>query len=80
MDNLTQRQRDAKQAYLDDQQAQMIARFEKADQTEREAIIWQIDSFLPIIKGNEKSFWRRFRRKLKSLNEQATTKSFPLVE
>ena len=36
MNNLTQNQRDAKQMYLDNQQAQMIAQYEKADQTERE--------------------------------------------
>jgi len=51
MNNLTQTQWDAKQAYLDNQQAQGIARYEKADQTERAAIIRQIDSFLPITKA-----------------------------
>lgn len=69
MDNLTQNQRDAKQAYLDNQQAQMIARYEKADKRERAAIIGQIDSFLPVIKNDEKSFWLRFRQKLERLNE-----------
>lgn len=69
MNNLTQDQPDAKQAYLDDQQAQMIAWYEKADQTERAAITRQIDSFLPVIKGDEKSFWLKLRQKLERLNE-----------
>jgi len=69
MNNLTQNQKDAKQAYLDNQQAQMIARYEKADQTERAAIIRHIDSFLPVIKDDEKSFWLKFREKLERLNE-----------
>lgn len=71
MNNLTQNQKDAKQAFLDNQQAQMIARYEKADQNERKAIIRQIDSFLPVTKGDEKSFWLKFRRKLECLNEQS---------
>ena len=49
MNNLTETQRNAKQAFLDNQQAQMIARYEKADNAERSAIIKQIDSFLPVI-------------------------------
>ena len=69
MNNLTQNQRDAKQTYLDNQQSEMIARYEKADQTERAAIIRQIDSFLPVIKDDEKSFWLEFRQKLERLNE-----------
>lgn len=68
MNNLTQNQKDAKQAYLDNQQAQMMARYEKADQNERAAIIRQIDSFLPVIEDDEKSFWLQFRQKLKGLN------------
>jgi len=69
MNNLTQNQRDAKSAYLNDQQAQMLAHYEKADQKERTAIIRQIDSFLPVISGDEKSFWLKFRQKLERLNE-----------
>ena len=70
MNNLTQNQQSAKQAYLDNQQAQMIARYEKADKNERSAIIRQIDSFLPMTKGDEKSFWLRFRQKLERLNKK----------
>ncbi|MBS1796780.1 MAG: hypothetical protein JSS81_23320 [Acidobacteria bacterium] len=68
MNNLTQNQRDAKQAILNDQQAQLIARYEKADKTERSAIIRQIDAFLPVTKGDEKTYWLKFRRKLEMLN------------
>ena len=57
---------------LDNQQAQMKARYEKAEQAERAAIIRQIDSFLPVIKDDEKSFWLKFRQKLEWLNEQLT--------
>jgi hypothetical protein len=39
----------------------MIARYEKADKVERAAIIRHIDSFLPVIKDDEKSFWLKFR-------------------
>ncbi len=69
MNNLTQNQSGAKQAYLDNQQAQMIARYENADQNERAAIIKQIDSFLPVTKDDEKSFWLSFRQKLERLND-----------
>jgi len=69
MNNLTENQSNAKQAYLDNQQAQMIARYEKADKSERAAIIRQIDSFLPVTRGDEKSFWLKFRQKLERFNE-----------
>ena len=71
MNNLSQNQRDAKQAFLDNQQAQMIARYKNADQNERAAIIRQIDSFLPITNDDQKSFWLKFRQKLERLNEQS---------
>ena len=70
MNNLTQQCRDVKQAFLDNHQAQMLARYEKADKNERLAIIKQIGSFLPLTKGNEKSFWLLFRQKLERLNEK----------
>jgi hypothetical protein len=41
-----------------------------ADKNERVAIMRQIDSFLPIIKDNEKSFWLKFRQQLERLNEK----------
>ncbi len=53
MNNLTQTQLDAKQAYLNRQQEQMLAQYQNADQTERRAIIRQIDSFLPITRSRD---------------------------
>ncbi len=68
MNNLTQAQQDAKQTYLDRQQAQMLAIYQNADNAERSAIIRQIDSFLLVITKGEKIFWRKFRQKLERLN------------
>ena len=56
MNNLTQPQQDAKQAFLDNQEAQMLVTYQKADSDERSAIIRQIDSFLPVISNAEKTF------------------------
>ncbi len=74
--NLTQTQLDAKQAYLNYQQDQMLALYKRADTNERKAIIKQIDSFLSFISKDEKLFWLKFRRKLEVLNESAVL--FPL--
>jgi len=71
MSNLTQNQKDAKQSFLDNQQAQMLITYQNADQNERKAIIRQIESFLPVTKGDEKSFWLKFRQKLERLNEKS---------
>ena len=69
MNNLTQTQIDAKEAYLSRQQEQMLALYEKADTSERKAIIKQIDSFLSVVSKEQKIFWLKFRRKLETLNE-----------
>lgn len=69
MNNLTQTQLDAKQAFLNNQQEQMLALYEKADAMERKAIIKQIDSFLGVIPQDSRIFWLKFRRKLEKLNE-----------
>lgn len=74
--NLTQTQQDAKQAYLNYQSEQMLALYQNADKTKRNAIIKQIDSFLLVISEDEKLFWLKFRRKLEVLNEKALL--FPL--
>ena len=74
--NLTQTQLDAKQAYLNNQQEQMLALYKQASTSERNAIIKQIDSFLSVISKDEKSFWLKFRSKLERLNESAIL--FPL--
>ena len=69
MNNLTQAQQDAKQAYLDRQQDEMLVIYQNADKAERSAIIRQIDSFLSVITKGEKIFWLKFRRKLETIDE-----------
>ena len=69
MNNLTQTQQDAKQLYLDRQQAEMLVTYKAADKSERNAVINQIDSFLEIVPKGEKIFWLKFRYKLERLNE-----------
>ena len=76
MTNLPQTQTDANQVYLNYQSEQMLALYQSADKTERNAIIKQIDSFLSVISEDEKLFWLRFRRKLEAINESAVL--FPL--
>jgi hypothetical protein len=79
MNNLTQTQTDAKQAYLNRQSEQMLALYAKADTEEWKAIIKQIDSFLSVVSPDAKTFWLKFRRKLETLNEQSSV-LFPLGE
>ena len=79
MNNLTQTQQQAKQAFLNRQQDEMLALYENADTTEREAIIKNIDSFLDVVPKDAKIFWLKFRRKLETLNEQSSV-LFPLGE
>lgn len=76
MNNLTQSQQSAKEAYLNQQQAQMLSLYEKANTEERNAIIKHVDSFLSTCNQSEKVFWLKFRRKLEVLNEK--TVLFPL--
>ena len=70
MNNLTQTQKDAKQAYLTRQAENVLAIYQTADNSERSAIIKQIDSFLEIVPKDAKSFWLKFRQKLERLNEK----------
>lgn len=71
MNNLTQTQQDAKQAYLDNQQKQMLVIYQNANKNERTAIIKQIDLFLPVTRSkDEKIFWLKFRQKLERLNKK----------
>lgn len=69
MNKLTQTHLYGKQAPLDNQQAQMLASYRNADKSERSAIIKHIDSFLEIVSKDAKTFWLKFRQKLKTLNE-----------
>ncbi len=69
MNNLTQRQQEAKQAYLDNQRQQMLDQYENADANERGAIIRHVDSFLSVIPNDARIFWLKFRENLERLNE-----------
>jgi hypothetical protein len=69
MNNITQTQAQAKEAYLNRKQEQMLALYEKANKSERKAIIKQIDGFLSVVTEEQKIFWLKFRRKLETLNE-----------
>lgn len=71
MNNLTQTQKEAKEAFLNQQQDQMLSLYEKADTEERNAIIKHIDSFLSTCNKDEKIFWLKFRQKLEVLSEKA---------
>ena len=75
--NLTQTQLEAKQAFLNRQQETMLALYEKANTTERNAIIKHIDSFLEVVPNDAQTFWLKFRRKLETINEQPEV-LFPL--
>ena len=76
MNNLTRTQQDAKQAYLNRQAEQMLATYKQANESERIAVIKQIDSFLEVIPQDAKKFWLKFRYQLERLNEKAVL--FPL--
>ena len=69
MNNLTQIQKDAKQAYLTRQAENVLAIYQTADKSERNAVIKQIDSFLKIVPKDAKTFWLKFRCNLERLNE-----------
>lgn len=70
MNNLTQTQQAAKQAYLEKQQEKMLAIYQDAGIDEKKAIIKNIDSFLPVTKPEEKTFWLKFRFKLERILEK----------
>jgi len=71
MNNLTQKQRDAKQAYLDKQLEQMLSHYKDAGKDELKAIIRQIDDFLPVKSSkSERVFWLKFRQKIERQIEQ----------
>ncbi len=74
--NLTQSQKEAKEAYLNNQMEKTLSLYENADTNERRSIIGYVDSFLSGCNQNEKSFWLKFRQKLERLNEKAIL--FPL--
>jgi hypothetical protein len=71
MNNLTQAQQDAKQMYLNRQTEKMLANCQNTDQSERNAIIKQIGSFLEVVPKDAKIFWLKFRCKLEKLNDKS---------
>lgn len=76
MNNLTQTQKEAKDAFLNHQQDQMLSLYEKTNTEERNAIIKHVDIFISTCNPDEKRFWLKFRRKLERINESAVL--FPL--
>ncbi|MDQ3634633.1 MAG: hypothetical protein M3405_09015 [Acidobacteriota bacterium] len=68
--NLTQKQMDAKKAYLDKQQEKMLAQYETVDSKERSEIIGHINSFIETCTKDQKRFWLSFRDKLENLNHK----------
>ncbi len=66
MKNITQTLRDVKQAYLNYQQEQMLALYQKAQPSERKAIIKNIDSFLSVISTDEKTLLARVSAQTRS--------------
>ena len=72
MNNLTQTEIDAKQAYLNRKAETMLAIYQNADKSERNAVIRQIDSFLSGVPKDAKTFWMKIRCRLGKINEQST--------
>ena len=69
MNNLTQNETEAKQAYLNRQIDKTVALYENADRNERNAIIKHIDLFLSTESKASKAFWLKIRSRLKRSNE-----------
>lgn len=61
---MTNTQIEAKTAFLENQQAEMLRQYENAPDTERKAIINQVNSLMPVLSGEHKTFWLDFRNKL----------------
>ncbi len=65
---MTNAQIEAKNAYLENQQNEMLERFDQVDDAERKAIINQVNSLMPVLQGKQKEFWLDFRNKLANRN------------
>lgn len=66
---MTNAQTQAKDAYLEKQRNEMLKIYEQTDGAERAAIINQINSLMPVLKGEQLEFWLDFRRKLANRNQ-----------
>lgn len=69
MNNLPQKQKDAKANYLQKQLEQTIETYQSATRSERRAAIKHIDSFLETLSEDQKTFWLKFRERLERMNE-----------
>ena len=77
MNNLTQTQKDAKEAYLNQCQEQMLKMYNIACQNERQAVAEHINAFLPIVSEDEKVFWLKFISRMEKIENQPKV-LFPL--
>lgn len=68
MNNLTQKQKDAKNNYLQKQLDKTIETYQNATPEERTAAIRHIDSFLEVVKDDQKNFWIELKEKLSEIN------------
>ncbi len=68
MNNLTQKQKDAKNNYLQAQLDKTIETYKQATPEERTAAVRHIDSFLEVLKADQKPFWLEMKEKLKEMN------------
>ena len=65
---MTNAQIEAKNAYLENQQNEMLKQYEQCPDAERKAIINQVNSLMPVLQGEQKQFWLDFRNKLANRN------------
>lgn len=65
---MTNAQIEAKNSYLENQQNEMLERYEQVDDAEKKAIINQVNSLMPVLQGKQKEFWLNFRNKLANRN------------
>lgn len=69
MNNLTQKQKDAKADYLQQQLEETIKTYQSASRGERIAAIRHVDSFIQTLSEDQKIFWLKFRERLERMNE-----------
>lgn len=69
--NLTQTQKDAKEAYLNQCKEQMLKMYNIACQNERQAVAEHINAFLPIVSEDEKFFWLNFISQMEKIENQS---------
>ena len=68
MNNLTQKQKDTKNNYLQMQLDKTIETYQKATPEERRAAVKHIDSFLEVLQHDQKQFWLDMKARLKEMN------------